>query len=952
MKIEPLPWLRDYFVDMNDVYTELNLKQIENKAHGEIFITLKDYGDVLIRGSGLNSRNKILMKGDPGMGKTILGKKIGLDWAVGIFRAFSIVFFVALKLVRPQQAIEDAILQQNSELLGLKVSKQKLASILDKFSDRCLLILDGLDEHGLGTNEDVLKIIRDEKLLDSGIVVFSRPHSAKDIEKYFHTIVSVSGFTAGEAEKFVSKIIKDKSRVKEILTFRPVDLTSNVPIKKCPILLAFLCALVNDSDIHLSDVTISVGEIYLRMIRHLYKKFVIRKGADFEEEEFVSMMKSVGKLALKTLTSDKPLLQRGEVLKIVGEYAFEYGFFAGHEDSRLSLDVFSDIYVTYTHRSIEEFFGSFGFLQDLCDGKSVEDILGSDCRKPTFMVNPLALKFCLWFLSNSAIHLSEKDNCYDKLVSYVAKRIDMKHFHPYFVSHQYPAISITRAIEMNDVLELKFFRKALERCKRIRSLSLTFTIPDNYIDYMLGSVSAHVLENLMEITIGGYVHDKKADMDAFRISINTFSYQYLLSHLDIMLSKYSVSRRNPQIYVRLGLRHGSEYDITNMIPYYVKELQLDTKKRQCTLIAAGEFPSCPTLTHLTLSSFQIDSSVSQALTKAVQRGKLPKLTSVKLLGCSLGNSNFPELPEFCFQADSLPGISPNLSLPQHPLKAVTALKLVQIDPDHINDMIAVVRQGLLSNLRELNMSFDVSFDTALKRNMSDWFVREFDPAHAPFLEKLTLGHFITSADQLRTLFCKLAQTKVGYLDLTGSHGVTGSLSVLFANPFPVLHSLVLQDCALNSDDLRSLAQGNVQGKLPQLRHLDISQTNNIAITQDLFSHSAKWDQLLTLATDNTYVLNIGIDKLCSLRELKLPSMESSIKITRSWESIQEIDVFQRDWRHLGDTILSDIADGVEKGLFPNLKTVSCVEMSATTACFRLLRADIEVRLASIWTDKD
>ena len=46
MKIEPLPWLPDYFVDMSEVYTELNLEQIENKAQGEIFIRLKDYGDV------------------------------------------------------------------------------------------------------------------------------------------------------------------------------------------------------------------------------------------------------------------------------------------------------------------------------------------------------------------------------------------------------------------------------------------------------------------------------------------------------------------------------------------------------------------------------------------------------------------------------------------------------------------------------------------------------------------------------------------------------------------------------------------------------------------------------------------------------------------------------------------------------------------------------------------
>ena len=57
--------------------------------------------------------------------------------------------------------------------------------------------------HGLGQNEDVLKIVSGEKLLDCGIVVFSRPHSAKEIKKYFHTIVSVRGFAESEAEKFV-----------------------------------------------------------------------------------------------------------------------------------------------------------------------------------------------------------------------------------------------------------------------------------------------------------------------------------------------------------------------------------------------------------------------------------------------------------------------------------------------------------------------------------------------------------------------------------------------------------------------------------------------------------------------------------------------------------------------------------------------------------------------------
>ena len=31
MKIEPFPWLRDYYVDMNKLYTELTLEKIENE---------------------------------------------------------------------------------------------------------------------------------------------------------------------------------------------------------------------------------------------------------------------------------------------------------------------------------------------------------------------------------------------------------------------------------------------------------------------------------------------------------------------------------------------------------------------------------------------------------------------------------------------------------------------------------------------------------------------------------------------------------------------------------------------------------------------------------------------------------------------------------------------------------------------------------------------------------
>ena len=160
---------------------------------------------------------------------------------------FSIVFFVALKFVKPGDPIEKVITQQNPELEGLQISQRKLRQLLNKFSDRILIIFDGLDEHGLGQNEDVLKIIKNQKLLDCRIVVSSRPHSINEVKEHFPTIVRVDGFTEKEAAKFVSKFFVDQNKVDQILQFKPSDSRENFPIHKCPILLSFLCLLVKEA---------------------------------------------------------------------------------------------------------------------------------------------------------------------------------------------------------------------------------------------------------------------------------------------------------------------------------------------------------------------------------------------------------------------------------------------------------------------------------------------------------------------------------------------------------------------------------------------------------------------------------------------------------------------------------------------------------------------------------
>ena len=64
------------------------------------------------------------------------------------------------------------------------------------------------------------------------IMVTSRPHSIREVEKYFNTVVRVAGFTRDEAFKFAYKILQDKEKVELILNFNPADFRADEALYK------------------------------------------------------------------------------------------------------------------------------------------------------------------------------------------------------------------------------------------------------------------------------------------------------------------------------------------------------------------------------------------------------------------------------------------------------------------------------------------------------------------------------------------------------------------------------------------------------------------------------------------------------------------------------------------------------------------------------------------------
>ena len=95
----------------------------------------------------------------------------------------------------------------------------------------------------------------------------------------------MEGFTQSEARRFALKIVPNANKVEDILRFNPTGLREKISLYNCPILLSFLCILVREDDIDLSSRGIFTGELYMRMVRCLYKKYCIRKGIEFEHSE-------------------------------------------------------------------------------------------------------------------------------------------------------------------------------------------------------------------------------------------------------------------------------------------------------------------------------------------------------------------------------------------------------------------------------------------------------------------------------------------------------------------------------------------------------------------------------------------------------------------------------------------------------------------------------------------
>ena len=126
-------------------------------------------------------------------------------------------------------------------------------------------------------------------------------------------------------------------------------------------------------------------------------------------------------------------------------------------------------------------------------------------------------------------------------------------------------------------------------------------------------------------------------------------------------------------------------------------------------------------------------------------------------------------------------------------------------------------EGMLPKLRDLDISWNSDLRPALTVLLGKGF---------PKLNSLIAQFCCLNWRDLRSLAAANVAGKLPCLttlDLSRNPHITGFISILLTHCFPHLTVLILRNCQLTEKDSSSIQQANADGKIPQLKLLDISQ---------------------------------------------------------------------------------------------------------------------------------
>ena len=367
-KLAPFAWCDYPNFNLNDIFTRLKIVNRETTRG-----TLTD--DEITNLTGIFrphpkclKPSKVLIEGDPGMGKTTYSQKLAYDWANKqsewdeSFPEIDVLLLLRCNDIKSSiwKAIEDQILSEDID----KKAKETFFKYIKENQSKVLMLLDGLDEVDPSKVELFLSLAQRKLLPSCYVVITSRHEVGKKVNKHCDTLWEILGFTKEDSKSFIRKYFQDKDHLAEELieelavrpyrtSFRDgpsenrlADLTKN------PLNMALLCSIFEHSKAVFKE---SRTRLYIEITLLVLRRYEEKNGLESSEDLTVVYREELlllGRFALDSLCKGELYFEKGE------EYFkfMNFGFLSFQQVGTRSKPCTR---CAFLHKSFQEFFAGF-----------------------------------------------------------------------------------------------------------------------------------------------------------------------------------------------------------------------------------------------------------------------------------------------------------------------------------------------------------------------------------------------------------------------------------------------------------------------------------------------------------------------------------------------------------------------------------------------------------------
>ena len=317
---------------------------------------------------------KVLIEGDPGMGKTTYLQKLAYDWANkqnewdASFPAIEVLLLLRCNDIKSSiwEAIDEQILSEDID----EKDKETFFKYIQENQSKVLLLLDGLDEADPCERDIYLSLVTC-KLLPACHVIITSRHEVRE-KVSCDNLWEIVGFTKEDSKSFIRKYFQGKDRLAEKFFNYHVEHWYTDPpdpqhrglsdLAKNPLNLSLLCCIFEDSEKFFSES--SRTRLYIEIVPLALRRYEEKNGLESsKDQDLISVygekLKLLGRFALDSLHKGKSYFEKEKDIDNFGFLSFQRGCTRRKPCTRC----------VFSHKSFQEFFAGFYLAFQVIDGQ-------------------------------------------------------------------------------------------------------------------------------------------------------------------------------------------------------------------------------------------------------------------------------------------------------------------------------------------------------------------------------------------------------------------------------------------------------------------------------------------------------------------------------------------------------------------------------------------------------